>query len=198
MPIRSYVRLAVLFHDIAKPECRRESSGEGRRYTFFGHDRAGAAMSEEIMKRLKCSNKEIETVSRLVAEHMFNYSPSWTDGALRRFIRRVGEDSLEMLFEVRQCDQSAIDNLDPSLDTLSQLKARVKAELEKKNALSIKDLAVGGNDLIALGVKKGPDMGRTLSYLLDAVLEDPSLNEKDKLSRLALSVQDSLSHTEGE
>ena len=193
-----YVRLAVLFHDIAKPECRRESSGEGRRYTFFGHDRAGAAMSEEIMKRLKCSNKEIETVSRLVAEHMFNYSPSWTDGALRRFIRRVGEDSLEMLFEVRQCDQSAIDNLDPSLDTLSQLKARVKAELEKKNALSIKDLAVGGNDLIALGVKKGPDMGRTLSYLLDAVLEDPSLNEKDKLSRLALSVQDSLSHTEGE
>ena len=74
----------------------------------------------------------------------------------------------------------------------------MKAELEKKNALSIKDLAVGGNDLIALGVKKGPDMGRTLSYLLDAVLEDPSLNEKEKLSQMALSVQDSLSHTEGE
>ena len=200
-----YVRLAVLFHDIAKPECRRVSSEEGRRYTFFGHDREGAAMSEEIMKRLKCSNKEIETVSHLVAEHMFNYSPSWTDGALRRFIRRVGENSLEMgenslemLFEVRQCDQSAIDNLDPSLDTLSQLKERIGAELEKKNALSIKDLAVGGNDLIKLGVKKGPVLGRTLSYLLDAVLEDPSLNEKEKLSQMALSVQDSLSHTEGE
>lgn len=193
-----YVRLAVLFHDIAKPECRRESSGEGRRYTFFGHDREGALMTEEIMKRLKCSNREIETVSHLVAEHMFNYSPSWTDGALRRFIRRVGEDSLEMLFEVRQCDQSAIDNLDPSLDTLSQLKERIGAELEKKNALSIKDLAVGGNDLIALGVKKGPALGRTLSYLLDAVLEDPSLNEKEKLSQMALSVQNSLSHTEGE
>ena len=129
---------------------------------------------------------------------MFNYSTSWTDGALRRFIRRVGEDSLEMLFEVRQCDQSAIDNLDSSLDTLSQLKERVKAELEKKNALSIKDLAVGGNDLMELGVKKGPALGRTLSYLLDAVLEDPSLNEKEKLSQMALSVQDSLSHTEEE
>ena len=129
---------------------------------------------------------------------MFNYSTSWTDGALRRFIRRVGEDSLEMLFEVRQCDQSAIDNLDPSLDTLSQLKERVRAELEKKNALTIKNLAVGGNDLMRLGVKKGPALGRTLSYLLDAVLEDPSLNEKEKLSQMALSVQDSLSHTEGE
>lgn len=193
-----YVRLAVLFHDIAKPECRRENGEEGRRYTFFGHDREGVLMTEKIMKRLKCSNKETETVSHLVAEHMFNYSPSWTDGALRRFIRRTGEDNLEMLFEVRECDQSAIDNLDPSLDTLSQLKERVRAELEKKNALTIKDLAVGGNDLMRLGVKKGPAIGRTLSYLLDAVLEDPSLNEKETLSRMALSAQDSLSHTEEE
>lgn len=177
------VRVACLLHDIGKPACR-EQKDDG--YTFHGHDRAGSQIADGIMARLKCSNAEREKVTLLVREHMFNYTPEWSDGAVRRFINRVGKDNLEDLYRVRIADMEAIsDHADPSL--LFELEERVEKILEAKEPLSLKDLAIDGNDLIALGVPRGKEIGRILSMLLEKVLEDPSLNTREKLIGLAQS-----------
>ena len=179
------VRLAALLHDIGKPSCRVE--GEDR-CTFHGHDIVGGEMVDGIMRRMKSSNEERQLVSLLVRQHMFNYTPSWSDGAVRRFINRVGKDNLEALFQLRIADACAISGT-PSMDGLWELEERIGTILDSSPALTVKDLAVDGHDLMAAGIKPGPALGRTLSALLEAVLDDPSLNDKDTLTALALGLQ---------
>lgn len=178
------VRLAALLHDIGKPSCRVE--GEDR-CTFHGHDIVGGEMVDGIMRRMKSSNEERQLVSLLVRQHMFNYTPSWSDGAVRRFINRVGKDNLEALFQLRIADACAISGT-PSMDGLWELEERIRAILHSSPALTVRDLAVDGHDLMAAGIKPGPVLGRTLSALLEAVLDDPSLNDKDTLTALALGL----------
>jgi tRNA nucleotidyltransferase (CCA-adding enzyme) len=60
--------------------------------------------------------------------------------------------------------------------------------MEKKDCVTTKDLAIGGRDLIAIGMKPGPKIGETLDALLDAVLEDPGLNTSEKLTELAHNI----------
>lgn len=184
------VRLAALLHDIAKPECRSYSEERGR-YTFFGHEVKGAEAAERIMRRLRFSNEETETVSLLVREHMFAYSPEWNDAAVRRFILRAGIANIKPLFELRMCDRKGTDGV-MSFEPLRELDERIRCELDKESALTIKDLAIGGRDMMSIGLK-GPQIGRTLAYLLDNVIEDPQLNSKEKLLALAMRYKDNLS-----
>ena len=76
--------------------------------TFHNHELRGEALSLEMMERLKCSNEEKERVSNLIRNHMFNYTAEWSDGAVRRFINRVGLENLDDLFDLRLADQKAI------------------------------------------------------------------------------------------
>ena len=179
------VRLAALFHDIAKPQCRRERE-DGDGYTFYGHDKEGGKIAFEIMSRLKCSNEERDTVALLVREHMFSCDDIQSEGAVRRFINRVGRNHLDWLFELRICDAEAIERR-PRLDALWALEERVQRELERKAPLSVKDLAVNGNDLMQAGIERGPELGKTLNRLLEAVLDDASLNTKERLMDLVTS-----------
>ncbi len=172
------VRLAALLHDISKPECKKGD-------TFYDHDNKGAETAERIMKRLKFGNEDIREVKNLVRNHMFNYSREWTDPAVRRFIKRVGPDSIEDLFLLRIADMKAMEReLDQSY--LGEFKDRIRKTLEEQNALNISDLKVNGNDIMKLlKLPQGPAVGRVLSFLLDRVLDDPSLNTKKKLLSLA-------------
>ncbi len=174
------VKLACLFHDIGKPETQKMGNG---RYTFYTHEAVGAKMTENILRRLKASNKEIEDVSHLVGEHMFNYTPLWTDAAVRRFINRVGLDYIDRLFMLRDADREATTNLKASQDN-SELRLRVNNQ--KKNALSLKDLKINGNDLKKLGITDGKKIGKTLNRLLSLVIDEPTLNDYATLSELAL------------
>ena len=175
------VRLAALFHDIAKPLCRAGNEEVG--YTFYNHDTEGERLTREILLRLKCSNEEINHTALLVREHMFNYTPNWSDSAVRRFILRVGVNNIKDLFLLRLADMKAISGR-MDFTSLEELDSRIRVELEKQNALSVKDLLINGNDLLSMGLK-GPIIGETLNYLLDNVIEDPSLNERSKLIELA-------------
>ena len=185
------VRLAALFHDIGKPASKKIIDGN---ITFYNHERIGSKLTQQILTRLKYPNAVIDDVCHLINEHMFNYESNWTVPAVRRFIIRVGQDHLEDLFDLRLADMYGMHNqpieykYSAAINLLVELKDRIAVELEKNNALSLKDLAINGNDLIAAGFEKGKKLGLILNHLLDCVIEDPGMNTKDKLLEVAKSL----------
>lgn len=176
------LRLAALLHDIAKPQCKIK-------YTFYNHEVKGAEMAYKIMKRLKFSNEHIDHVTNLIKNHMFNYTPEWSDAAIRRFIRRVGLKYVDGLFELRAADIIAMGRkVEPGHPR--QLRKRIKKIIGEQNALHIKSLAVDGNDVMkVLGIKPGPRVGEILNGLLEKVLDNPELNTKPKLIEIIKKVK---------
>ncbi|MFA5103649.1 MAG: CCA tRNA nucleotidyltransferase [Candidatus Margulisiibacteriota bacterium] len=172
------VRLAALLHDISKPQCKYGD-------TFYDHDNKGAVVAEKIMKRLKFGSDDIKEVKNLIKNHMFNYTGQWSDSAVRRFIKRVGLGSLEDLFMLRIADMKAMER-EIDAEYLKELKDRIKRVVDDENALNISDLKINGKDIMKeLKISQGPKIGRILSFLLDNVLEDPSLNSRNILLSLA-------------
>ncbi|OGC14005.1 hypothetical protein A3J90_05520 [candidate division WOR-1 bacterium RIFOXYC2_FULL_37_10] len=176
------VRLAALFHDIAKPECK-----EGE--TFYNHEQIGSEVVAKLLRKLKFSNEIIGKVTNLVENHMFNYESSWKDSAVRRFIKRVGLKNIPDLFALRLADCSAmgrkIDN-----GYLKELKARIDKAIKEENALHVVDLKINGKDVMrALKIKPGPKVGKALNYLLEKVIEDPVLNDKKNLLEMVRSYE---------
>lgn len=176
------LKVAALFHDLGKPSSQREGTD---RYTFYGHDIKGEEIARNILDRLKASNAEKYEISHLVREHMFSYTPDWSDGAVRRFINRVGREYIDKLFLLRAADRAA--TLGPMPDGSAidaDFKRRIDEMLLTKPALSLKDLDIRGTDLLKKGIT-GKLLGKTLDYLLSEVIEDPKKNEKLTLLQLS-------------
>ena len=172
------VRLAALVHDIGKPA----TAADGH---FYGHETVGAELAGALLDRLHEPRAVTERVAHLVRQHMFRYEPSWTDSAVRRFIGKVGPDAIEELFALREADNAG-SGVARDADELSELRARVVAELRAGPALDRSALAIDGSDLIAeLGLAPGPGLGRVLEALVERVIEDPALNEAPTLLLLA-------------
>ena len=176
------VKLAILFHDLGKIEARRGNKNDG--YTFYGHEVISANITKSVLTQLKCSNEEIARTVNLVKNHMFSYTPNWTDSAIRRFILRVGVSDIPYLFDLRRADALSMDEK-ADFTFLNEFEERIKKELDNRNALTLKDLKINGNDIKSLFGVQGKTIGNVLSYLLEETIEDPSLNEKDKLIYLA-------------
>ena len=170
------IRLASLLHDIGKVKTMVLNQYGFMR--FYGHDIKSAEMAREVMRRLKCSNKLTDDVCVIIANHMVRYSDSWTDGAVKRFIRRVGRENIDNLFELQWCDQIASEGR-AKVEEYDPLIQRIK-DLENQ-PLEIKDLAVTGEDLASIGIPKSKEMGAILSQLLEMVLDYPTLNHKEAL-----------------
>ncbi len=185
------VRLAALFHDIGKPSCMRYDDNI---ITFYKHEIESEKIARDRLARLKYPNAVIDAVCHLVRNHMFNYDPSWTDSAVRRFIARVGVSSIPDLFELRLADTIATTGHPYSWPVLEELKSRIDTIIQEKQALSVKDLAINGEDLAAIGIPRSREMGTLLSELLDAVLDDPRLNTRESLLKLAQARYFTLKH----
>ena len=195
------VRLAALFHDIGKPSVKKllpqtvlDKDGKSttiETITFYNHEIEGEKICRRIMTRLKFSNEMTDSVCHLVKEHMFHYEESWTDAAVRRFIIRVKAECLDDLFDVRMADMYGMYNqqvdirYSQSIKLLCELKDRITKILDEENALSLKDLAVNGKDLIQLGIPAGKKLGLILNELLNCVIEDPAMNTKEQLLEVA-------------
>lgn len=182
-PADIVLRLAALLHDIGKPAKRAE--GEGGALTFYGHDMESARMVEAALRRLKYPNAVVDDVVILVRHHMFDYSEEWTDAAVRRFVSRVGLEFVKPLAVLRLADTSGMGHGPADPRTVLPLIERVEALRAKDQAFGIKDLAIGGHELAGIGWPKGPMMGKVLSELLEAVLDDPELNTKERLLDIA-------------
>ena len=176
------LRLSALFHDIGKPACYRAENGK---ISFYRHEIESEKIARQILLRLKYPNRVIDKVCHLVRYHMFNYEPGWTDAAIRRFVARVGFSSIPDLFTLRLADTMATTGKPISWPALAEFRERIDRILEEKQALSLKDLAINGEDLAKIGIPRAKQMGEVLSELLDNVLEDPSLNTKEKLLEIA-------------
>lgn len=182
-PDRPAVRLAALFHDIGKPAVEAIDASGVR--TFHRHEEESARIAESIMLRLRYPSATIKATTHLIATHMFLYEESWTDAAVRRFLVRVGIDNIDDVFALRRADSWATGGIEPRADAMLPLLDRIEAVLAESRALGLKDLAVGGNDLAAIGVPRGPKMGAILGELLETVLDDPAMNERNALLEVA-------------
>jgi putative nucleotidyltransferase with HDIG domain len=181
------LRLAALLHDVGKPEAKVERPGEEP--TFHRHEELSAKAAESIMKRLRFPKALVEAVAHLVRCHMFSYDESWSDAAVRRFLARVGPEKVESLFALRIADGSAILGRPVDPRSLEPLRARIEAVLAAKEAFGLADLAVKGEDLRSLGIPPGRAMGAILKELLEAVMDDPSLNERARLLDVATRIR---------
>jgi tRNA nucleotidyltransferase (CCA-adding enzyme) len=179
------LRIAALLHDIGKPRTRARSE-KTNDYTFYNHEKVGAEMAGPILDRLRFSNDEKARITSLVANHLVCYSDEWSDAAVRRWIRRVSVDRVEDLYALNRADILGKGReVTNELEGLERLKERVARELAAKHALSTRDLAVDGKDVIReLAIKPSRRVGEVLESLLEKVVEDPVLNERETLLRM--------------
>jgi poly(A) polymerase/tRNA nucleotidyltransferase (CCA-adding enzyme) len=174
------IKLAALLHDIGKAATRKE--GEDGDNTFYNHEVVGAKITRKLMKRLRFSNEEIEKVNNLVLNHMFHYMPEWSDGAVRRFMRKVGLENLNNLFLLRLADRRGNGQRDGLPGPITELKNRIKKVIEQDSALTVRDLEIDGYVIMKeFDIKPGPVIGRILNSLLEIVLDEPEANTRDIL-----------------
>ena len=181
------LRLTALFHDIAKPRVRTKINGE---WKFHGHERASAEMAEEIMRRLKFSKDMIQKTTNLVRYHMIVYGSDWTDGAVRRLIRRVGKNQIMSLLTFREADIVAHGLHCQKLDSLNELKERIIKIIKKPVITTPRNLAIDGQRIMQiLGISSGPEVGIILKKLVEQVTDTPELNTKEKLVTLVRALK---------
>lgn len=181
---RPLVRLAALFHDIGKPRAKQYAITNGNGNVFYNHEIIGERIADRIMKRLKFSNSDMRTISRLVKMHMFYYTEEWSDGAVRRFLRKIdgNTEMLGDLFELRKADRIGSGLKSGEADILVKFRERIRTIIEADNALKVTDLEINGNDIMEhFRVKPSPLIGDMLEYMLEKVLDDPALNSREEL-----------------
>lgn len=174
------VRLAALFHDVGKPKTRVER--ENGDATFYNHQFESAQLAEEAMVRLRFSREMTDRVCHLVRHHMFDYRPEWTDAAVRRFVQKTGAGNIADLFDLRIADNVGNGTRMGFPYYLEEFRERIDGVLAAQQALTLSDLNVDGADIMReLGLTPGPRVGEILGHLLEEVIEDPSLNLRDRL-----------------
>ena len=162
-----------------------EESSRGKKSVFYNHEIIGAAITKRIMRRLKFSNHDIKMVTHLIRNHMFHYTNLWTDGAGRRFMRKVGLENLNALFELRRADRIGNGLKQGNSRAVQNLKRRIETIIEKENAITVRDLAIDGNDIMEhFKLNPGPIIGAILNYLLEEILDDPEKNNRATLLKL--------------
>ena len=184
------LRLSALLHDIAKPRVREKING---RWRFFGHAKASAELTREIMMRLKFSNERITRVTHLIAHHMFDYKQELSDKTVRRFIKRIGADNVDDLIALRKADDLAHGWGRDFEKDIEKFKNRIDSHIKKSYPLTISDLAVNGHDVMAVsGLQPGPRVGRILNQLLEEVIGKPEYNRRDKLVEIVKRMANSM------
>ena len=179
------LRLSALFHDVGKLNTLKQLPN-GHCY-FPGHAQEGAIICKPILSRLKFDNTTIDKVSKIIYDHLVlnvNYMP--TDGEIKRLLRRVGSENIFTLFELQKADINSLWDPVPFLKKVNYISDRVKLILKNNEPLYIKDLAVTGSDLMThLNIKPGKIIGEILTFLLESVLDDKNLNNKESLLEIA-------------
>jgi tRNA nucleotidyltransferase (CCA-adding enzyme) len=175
-------RIAALLHDVAKPRTRAWSDKTGD-WTFYHHETIGADMADRWLREYRFSNQERDLIVGLIRHHLICYSSEWTAAAVRRFLKRVGPDKVEPLLRLGEADALGKGrNVEAELAALGELATRIRKVIEEGNALTTKDLAVRGDDVVQrVEGGPGPIVGEILQNLLERVIEDPSLNTRDRL-----------------
>ena len=177
------LRLAMLLHDIGKPFTK--TTDEKGKDHFKKHAKESTRLAEDILHRLKFDNDTIKKVCRLVEFHdwSIDLEEHVKISTVRRLIAKIGEDAFPDMFEINRADLLAQSGYlrEEKLAKQERLEAMYREITEKKDCLSLKDLAVGGKDLLERGLKPGRELGEILQRMLTDVLENPAHNKKEYL-----------------
>lgn len=187
VPPTKVLRLAALFHDVAKP-CTKHTDEQGIDH-FYGHDVKGEQMSRQILKRLKFDNDTLYKVSGLVRFH--DYRVLAEPKSVRRSIHKIGEDLYEDFLILNRADILAQSDYQKAekLTVLKDVEECYQNIMRKQECTSLKTLAVNGKDLMELGIEPGKHIGECLNALLLLVLDNPQLNTREQLLKEAEKIK---------
>lgn len=172
------VKLAVLLHDIGKPDCYSENETGGH---FYGHAYKSAQKAKEILTRLRFDNETIGQVVKLIEYHdrVLNEDKK----SIKRLINKLGIKQTINFFDVREADifGHSVDVREKSLTKLRNCRGIFSKIICENECTKIKDLDINGKDIMDLGVPEGKIVGEVLNYLLQLVLDDKCENSNSKL-----------------
>ena len=180
VPKDALLRIVMLLHDIAKPDKKTtDDTGEDH---FKGHAQVGARKAEEILRRLKFDNATIRRATNLIYYHDLRVA-AITPAAIRKAIYLVGEEDFPLLFTVKRADVLAQSEYmrEEKLAHIAEAETIYHDILNAGDCLSLKQLAVTGNDLQQHGIPAGRQMGDILYLMLMDVLQEPKKNTKEYL-----------------
>lgn len=177
------LRLAMLFHDIAKPLCITTDE-EGQDH-FKGHPQEGAKMTKEILRRLKFDNDTIDQVCLFVRYH--DDRPVLTATNVRRIMSRIGEENMKGLLAVKRADTlgQSMYHREEKLAYIDMMEQLYQQVLQEQQCVKKSDLALNGRDLIRMGMQPGKQLGAVLDGLFELVLEHPEWNTRERLEKEA-------------
>ncbi|MBR6916886.1 MAG: HD domain-containing protein [Clostridia bacterium] len=180
------LRLTMFLHDIGKPYCFTEEESGVRHYR--GHPAVSADIAKEWLRRMRADNETVRLVSLLCSLH--DRPLNATKKAVKRLFKILSLDEIIMLCKVKKADSSAHSALGTAWgDTADEVIKIAQEIVDDKECLSRKDLAVKGDDLIALGYS-GRQIGEALQTLLDLVIEEALPNERAALTEYLQSGKD--------
>ena len=185
VPPEPDLRLAMLLHDTGKPaSCTVDERGEAH---YRGHPKLSAEIAARVTKNLRCDRARQERITRLVLNHDIllrneDGSPATDRRFLLHRLNQFGEEDLRALFRIHRADRIATGITSPAREDarMAQRMEALDELLRDRPCFTLRNLAVNGSDLTALGLH-GPAVGRALAGLLAAVMEGRLANEKDAL-----------------
>ncbi|MCX7921634.1 MAG: HD domain-containing protein [Clostridia bacterium] len=186
IPNDRVLRWVMLLHDTGKP-VTKTTDEEGIDH-FYGHPHHSERIAEQVLNRLKFDNKTLRKICALIRHHDRNIEPSYR--SVRKAVSSVGEDIFCNLLKVQEADKRSQnpEKLQPRLEKLGEIKRIYSDIVSNHHCLNLKDLAFSGEDLISMGFKPGKEIGQLLNALLEAVIENPELNSKEKLREVAKNI----------
>ena len=173
------LRLTMLFHDMGKPMMK--TTDENGRDHFRGHALVSEELARSILHRLKFDNETIRTVTKLVCYH--DYRVEATPKNVRRAMNRIGVELFPYYLAVRLADVKAQSPYQKreKIENIVEMRQLYQEIIKKQECVTLRQLAVGGRELMDLGMKPGRELGSMLSELLEYVLDDPARNDKEIL-----------------
>ncbi len=177
-----HLRLAVLLHDCGKPQCfATDQNGIGH---FKGHPEVSANKAKEALLRLKADNETTLNVVRLIAHH--DDAIPLTKAGVKRALNTLTPQGFFDLIKLKRADNLAKGDLAKfRLGEAETLYKIGKEVMDNDECFSLRQLAIKGDDLMALGVPKGKKLGDALGLLLNAVIDEKVKNEKISLIEYA-------------
>lgn len=178
-PKDAIIRLAMLLHDIGKPAVK--TTDDNGIDHFKTHAYAGAEIAGKVLARFKVSKEIYQKVTTLIYYHQAVENVD--EIRVKRWLAKIGVDNTKALFQVRMADLLAHnpEKIGYELEKLKELQAELEEIVAAGEVFKISDLAVNGNDLLALGYKEGKEIGEKLKEILSLVVDDKLQNKKDKI-----------------
>ena len=185
-PPTAKMRMAALLHDIGKPHCKTfDEKWVGH---FYGHADISAEISRDIfIKYLRTDRHTADEIINLVKNHGENFTPSRK--IIRRRLVKYGEKTARQILDLSRAD---IMGMSPKyscrLAELDRAEEILDGIISEQSCLSVKNLAVNGRDLMAVGIENGKIMGNILNKLLNEVCDETLINEKEALTKRAIEL----------